>query len=72
MRAMSETALDERQLRRLLGAGRSLVANLDLPTVLDELLETARELTSARYAALGVLDESRRQVEKFIARGIDA
>ena len=46
---------------RLLEAGRSLVAELDLEVVLERLLETARELTGARYAAIGVLDERRRR-----------
>jgi signal transduction histidine kinase len=69
---MPESALDEHQLRRLLRAGRSLVARLDLESVLDELLETARDLTGARYAALGVLDEERRELERFLTRGVDA
>ena len=69
---MPESALDEPQLRRLLQAGRSLVAHLELDSVLDELLETARELTGARYAAIGVLDEGRREVERFVTRGVDA
>jgi signal transduction histidine kinase len=36
------------------------------------VLDAARELTGARYAALGVLDESRRELERFLTRGIDA
>lgn len=57
--------------RRLLAAGRALAADLDLPAVLDRLLETARELTGARYAALGVLDEQRLRLSQFITSGID-
>ncbi|MCW3066240.1 MAG: sensor histidine kinase [Solirubrobacterales bacterium] len=64
-------ALDETRLRRLLGAGRALVANLDLEAVLDGLLETAREMTGARYAALGILDDTRATLERFVTRGID-
>src|SRR5215203_5010072 len=56
---------------RLLEAGRTLVAELDLEVVLERLLETARELTGARYAAIGVLDERRRGLERFITSGID-
>lgn len=63
--------LDESRLRRLLEAGRSLVAQLDVDTVLDELLEVARELTGARYAALGVLDADRSHLERFVTLGID-
>ena len=62
---------DELLAARLLEAGRSLVAELDLETVLDRLLETARELTGARYAAIGVLDEERRGLERFLTSGID-
>jgi len=69
---MGESALDEARLRRLIQAGRTLVTQLELDHVLDELLETARDLTGARYAAIGVLDKRRRELERFITRGIDA
>src|SRR5215218_4172938 len=62
---------DEMQAMRLLEAGRALVAELDLETVLDRLLETARDLTGARYAAIGVLDEERRGLERFLTSGIE-
>jgi signal transduction histidine kinase len=68
---MSRDALDERRLERLVEAGRSLVSELDLEVVLRRLLETARDLTRARYAALGVLDEARSGLERFITVGID-
>lgn len=51
--------------------GRTLVSQLDLEAVLRELLEVARELTGARYAALGILDENRRGLAGFHALGID-
>jgi signal transduction histidine kinase len=63
--------LDEHRLRRLIGVGRGLVAQLDLEVVLREVVEVARELTGARYAALGILDENRRELERFIYVGID-
>jgi two-component system, NarL family, sensor histidine kinase DevS len=69
---MTNSGLDEARLRRLIDAGRSLVSHLELEPVLDELLETARELTGARYAALGVLDKRRRELERFITKGIDS
>ena len=47
------------RLRRLLEVGRVLVSELDPEAVLHQVLEVARELTGARYAALGIL-ESRR------------
>ena len=63
---------DAEQAERLLDAGRALVAELDTEVVLERLLETARELTGARYAAIGVLDEQRRNLERFLTAGIDA
>ncbi|HXR13061.1 MAG TPA: GAF domain-containing sensor histidine kinase [Solirubrobacteraceae bacterium] len=55
----------------LLAAGRALVAELDPQAVLDRILSTAREVTGARYAALGILDEQRVGLEQFVTLGID-
>jgi signal transduction histidine kinase len=63
--------LDEQRLRRLIAVGRSLVSERDLETLLAQVLDVARDLTSARYAALGVLDESRQALARFVTRGID-
>ncbi len=63
--------LDQRQLSRLLEVGRGLVAELDLEAVLGQVLEAARDLTGARYAALGILDEDKRELERFLFTGID-
>jgi signal transduction histidine kinase len=68
---MARDVLDEHRLRRLIDVGRGLVAQLDLEAVLNEVVEVARELTGARYAALGILDEDRRELERFIYIGID-
>ncbi|HEY6890488.1 MAG TPA: GAF domain-containing sensor histidine kinase [Solirubrobacter sp.] len=51
--------------------GRSLVTVLDPEAVFERLLEVARELTGARYAAIGVLDEDRQRLERFLTAGID-
>jgi signal transduction histidine kinase len=67
----THSALDAEQLARLLEVGRGLVAELQVEAVLDRLLETAAELTGARYAALGVLDADRVELARFITRGID-
>src|SRR5215204_7099829 len=63
--------MDSVRAGRLLDVGRSLIAELDPEAVLDQLLEVALELTGAQYAAIGVLDDSREQLERFITRGID-
>ena len=65
------TSSEELRTRRLLDVGRALVTELDLGVVLDRVLETARELTGARYAALGVLNERRSELEQFLTSGVD-
>ena len=62
--------MDERGLRRLLDVGRSLLTELEPETVLERVLDVARELTGARYAAIGVLDERRETLERFLTAGI--
>ena len=66
-----ESKLDEGRLRRLIEAGRSLVAERELEAVFERLLDVARELTDARYAAIGVLDDQRETLADFITAGID-
>ena len=64
-------ALDAGQLRQLIDAGRSLVAELDSTVLLEELLGVAAGVTGARYAALGILAEDRRGLERFLTHGMD-
>src|SRR3954454_19398737 len=64
-------ALDADRLARLLEVGRGLMAELEIEAVLDRVLVTAAELTGAQYAALGVLDDDRVELARFITRGID-
>ena len=47
------------------------MAELDPDAVLDRLLDLAQELTGARYAAIGVLDERRELLDQFLTKGID-
>jgi signal transduction histidine kinase len=65
------SALDEPRLRELIDVGRSLVAEHDPEEVFRQVLEVACQMTGARYAALGVLDEERHELERFITHGID-
>jgi signal transduction histidine kinase len=62
---------NDHKLRRLLDVGRALVGELDPDAVLDLILEEARAVTGARYAALGVLDQTRSELERFLTRGIN-
>ena len=61
----------EDRLRRLLDIGQTLVTELDPDAVLHRILREARRLTGARYAALGVLDEQRAELERFVTAGVD-
>ena len=65
------SAVDAVALRRLLQVGRTVVSDLDADAVLERVLEAAREVTGARYAALGVLDEQRLELERFLTVGVD-
>jgi len=67
----STQPIEEERFRRLLDVGSHLLSELDLEVVLKSVAEAARELTGARYAALGVLDRERRELERFINVGID-
>jgi signal transduction histidine kinase len=66
-----ESVPDELWIRRLLDVGRALMTELDLAAVLDRVLQTARETTGARYAALGILNEQRSELEQFLTSGVD-
>jgi signal transduction histidine kinase len=68
---MPETTLDRERLERLIALGRSLLSELDVGVVLDRVLETARQITGARFAALGILDEDRRELSQFVSQGVD-
>jgi signal transduction histidine kinase len=70
-----ETETDDRdeleRLRTLVHAGIALNSELSLDSLLQRLVETAAELTGARYAALGVIDRAGRSLERFFTTGID-
>jgi len=57
--------------RGLVEAGIALSSELSLEALLQRLVETAAELTGARYAALGVIDSSGRELERFVIHGVD-
>lgn len=54
----------------LVTAGIALTSELSLDGVLQTLVRSAVELSGARYAALGVLDESGEALERFITHGM--
>jgi len=62
---------DPDRLLALLDAVLVLDSDLDLAGVLCRLVDTARDLTGARYGALGVLNATGRGLAEFVHRGID-
>jgi len=52
--------LEAQEVRRFLSVARALTSELDHGVVLERVLQTARELTGARYAALGSSTSSAR------------
>jgi signal transduction histidine kinase len=63
--------LNVARLRALIDAGGFIVSELGLDAVLGRVLDTACQLTGARYAALGVLNDQRTELDRFLTRGID-
>ncbi len=58
------------QLTALHDAAIALTTELELTTVLQKVVDLSRDLVSARYGALGVLEENGRYIEQFITSGI--
>ena len=57
--------------RAVVEVARTVLSELDLDLVLDRVIESARELTGARYAALGVLNDRKTELARFVTVGID-
>jgi GAF domain-containing protein len=57
------------RLRGLLGAYREVVAGVELDSVLRHVVDSARTLVNARYAALGLIREDR--LTRFLHSGMD-
>jgi signal transduction histidine kinase len=60
-----------RSLCRLLDAVLTVGSDLDLPAMLQRIVQAAVDLVDARYGALGVLDETGTRLTQFITVGID-
>jgi signal transduction histidine kinase len=65
------TARESERLRTLLDTGIAISSELSLEGVLQRIVEAARDLTEARYAALGVIDRTGTALEKFVTAGLD-
>src|SRR6266498_2843105 len=64
------TRIRER-FERLLAAGVAIFSRHELDHVLQEVVDAAREIVGAKYAALGVLGEDRESLVQFVTSGID-
>ena len=62
----------ESRWRKLIETGIAVTSELSLEAVLQRIVEAAAQLTGARYAALGVIDRSGHELERFLTTGIDA
>jgi len=60
------------RLRALVRAGMALNSSSSLEAVLQTLVDSARQVIKARYAALGVLDRSGDALSRFLQSGLDA
>jgi signal transduction histidine kinase len=69
---VSAVTPSENRLRALFEASVAITSELSLDALLQRLVETAAEITGSRYAALGVIDRSGSQLERFLTTGIDA
>jgi signal transduction histidine kinase len=58
-------------LLEVLDLACGVLSGENVDVVLKRVLEAARRLTGARYAALGVLDRSQHELERFTTAGLD-
>ena len=68
---MERVTPSDGRLRALIEASMAIASELSLESLLQRLVATAAELTGARYAALGVIDRSGLQLERFFTTGVD-
>lgn len=61
---------DADKLKKLLEAVLLIGADLSLSTLLQQVLDSAIALTGAKYGALGVINQTTKQLEQFITSGL--
>ena len=57
-------------INKVVAAGVALSSSQGLNSVLQTLVDTARDISDARYAALGVLDATGAQLAQFVTSGV--
>jgi GAF domain-containing protein len=68
---MTSHGLRDHSMSTVLDLAHGLLADLDLEAVLSRVVESAREVSGAKYAALGVLDDGCQELARFITAGVD-
>jgi signal transduction histidine kinase len=71
-RPSSEVDRIRQRFERLLSAGVAIFSQHTLDRVLQEIVDAARDVVGAKYAALGVLSEDRTSLVAFVTSGMDA
>ena len=62
---------EHERLRAVLDAAIAVTSELSIDAVLQRIVEAAAELTEAKYAALGVIDQTGLGLENFVTTGLD-
>lgn len=70
-RTRTRAAADRARMASLVEAGLALGHELSLDDLLTRIVEAARTVLGARYAALGVLDRTGTELARFVTAGID-
>ncbi len=69
-RRATEAARVRRRFETLVSAGVAIFSQHSLERVLQQIVDSAREVVGARYAALGVLGPDRDSLSQFVTSGI--
>ena len=62
---------EQDRLRAVLDAAIAVTSELSIEAVLQRIVEAAAQLTGAKYAALGVIDQTGLGLENFVTTGLD-
>lgn len=66
----ADAAYSQERLRDLVRINHELTSNLDMPKILQRIVEIGKELLNARYAAIGILGDERR-IKELIHAGME-
>ncbi len=61
---------DDTRVEALYRATLAIATELSLDAALQKIVDAAKELVNARYAALGVVDEEQRRLTQFVVSGV--